>query len=189
VSRFAGALHLGIEEDTFPMVTGTARSAGLALLLVLAAGPAAAQTSLHAGWVEIGAGWAGFPDEGVVDHAAVGGSVRLQLTPRISLGPEIVYMRGPGTDRDLFVTGNVTFDVVPSNAGRRTVVPFLVVGTGLMRHQSRFGPERFSHTEGAVTGGGGVRVRITDRLYAFGEARGGWEPHLRVTGGVGVRWP
>jgi hypothetical protein len=39
-----------------------------------------------------------------------------------------------------------------------------------------------------VTGGGGARVWLTDRVYALGEFRLGWEPHYRVTGGVGVLW-
>ena len=158
----------------------------LSLLVLLIAAPAAAQTTA----VEAVGGYAGLIDESFVDHTVFGASGRIHLSPRISIGPELVYMRGPGFDRDLFVTGNLTFDflVAPSDARRGTVNPFLVAGGGLMRHSNRFGSNTFTSSEGAVTGGGGVRAWITDRVYALGEFRLGWEPHYRVTGGVGVVW-
>jgi hypothetical protein len=163
------------------------RILALALALVLAAVSAAAQvTSSPSAAAEIIGGYAGFVDDATIDHAVLGGSARIYLSPRISVGPELVYMRGPGFDRDLIVTGNLTFDVRPS-AGR-TVVPFLVIGGGYFRHSDRFGSTTFSSGEGAVTGGGGARIRLTDRVFALGEFRLGWEPHYRVTGGVGVNW-
>jgi hypothetical protein len=99
-------------------------------------------------------------------------------------------MPGPGFDRDLFLTGNLTFELLvpPVEARRGTVNPFLVAGAGLMRHSDRFGTTTFAASEGAVTGGGGLRVWLTDRIYALGEFRLGWEPHYRVTGGVGLLW-
>ena len=165
----------------------------LPLLVLLIAAPATAQPTSGSGpmtAIEAIGGYAGFVDESLVDHAVFGASGRVHLSPRISIGPELVYMRGPGFDRDLFVTGNLTFDflVAPSDARRGTVNPFLVAGGGLMRHSSRFGSNTFTSSEGAVTGGGGVRAWITDRVYALGEFRLGWEPHYRVTGGVGVVW-
>lgn len=171
------------------MTTGLIRTVGLVLLLVVTANPVAAQAVSLRGAAELSIGWAGFADEALIDHAVFGGSARLPLTPRVSVGPELVYMRGPGTDRDLFVTGNLTFDMIPRGSARRAVSPFFVIGAGLMRHQTRFGPTGFSHTGGAVTGGGGARFRLSDQVYALGEIRGGWEPHLRLTGGIGVRWP
>lgn len=136
---------------------------------------------------EFQAGWVGFVDETPINHALFGGAARVYLTPRLAVGPEIDYLRGPGTDRDLFATGNLTFDVRrPRNGHPPRVSPFLVAGAGLGRHSFRFGPLDYSHTEGAFTGGGGVRVWLTDRLYAAAEARLGWEPHLRIGGAVGV---
>ena len=165
----------------------------LVLLALLIAAPAAAQSASPSGpttAIDAVSGYAGFIDESFVDHAVFGASGRVHLSPRISIGPEVVYMRGPGSDRDLFVTGNVTFDLLtaPVDARRGTVTPFLVAGGGLMRHRDRFGSTTFVSSEGAVTGGGGVRVWLTDRVYALGEFRLGWEPHYRVTGGVGVLW-
>jgi hypothetical protein len=139
---------------------------------------------------EFAGGWAGFVDEALIDHAVIGGGARFHLTPRISIGPELVYMRGPGTDRDLFLTGNITFDFVTRPPGARagSVNPFLVAGAGLMMHSDRFASGTFTSYEGALTGGGGARVWLTDRVYALGEWRIGWEPHTRITGGLGVVW-
>jgi hypothetical protein len=157
----------------------------LAAALLLVATPAFAQSPGAA--AEVAAGYAGFVDDAYIDHFVIGGTTRFYLSPRISVGPELVYMRGPGEDRDLFVTGNVTFDVLSPRAERR-VTPFLVVGGGFSRFSDRIGPNDFSSFEGAVTGGGGARIMLTDRLYALGEFRIGWEPHYRMTGGVGVTW-
>jgi hypothetical protein len=140
--------------------------------------------------VEAVAGYSGFIDESLVDHTIVGATFRYHIGRILSLGPEIVYMVGPGTDRDLFVTGNAVFDFLVPASGPRpgTVNPFVVVGAGFMVHRTRFADTGFSTTEGALTGGGGVRVWITDRVYALGQYRAGWEPHLRVDGGIGMAW-
>lgn len=140
--------------------------------------------------VELTVGYAAFVDEGPINHGVFGGAARVHLTPRFSVGPEVVYMVGPGDDRDLFVTGNVTFDLLGPRAGRvRRVTPFLVVGGGWSRFSNSFNGVSDSATEGAVTGGGGVRVWITERVYAASELRIGWEPHMRVTGTIGVALP
>jgi len=146
--------------------------------------PAAAQRPPAA--VEFLAGWTGFIDEASIDHAVFGGAARLYLTPRISIGPEVSYMRGPNTDRDWFFLGNLTWDVRRPQAGRPPrVSPFLIAGGGFFIH-SRFLAETFRTTEGAFAGGGGVRVRISPRVYAMGDFRMGWEPHFRATGGIGL---
>jgi len=45
----------------------------------------------------------------------------------------------PGSDRDLFVTGNVMFDVLSPTANRpRRVTPCLLAGGGLFRHADTF---------------------------------------------------
>jgi hypothetical protein len=161
----------------------------LVALAVVAPVHAAAQTSpAPRVGADVVAGYAGFLDESLVDHTMVSTTVRYQLTKRLSVGPEVVYMAGPGRDRDLFVTGNATFDFLQRPAGSRggSVNPYVVVGAGLMHHQSQFGD--FTVVEGAWTGGAGARVWVTDRVYALGEYRVGWEPHVRITGGIGVLW-
>jgi Outer membrane protein beta-barrel domain len=157
----------------------------MVLLVGLAASALAQERPSPA--AEFQSGWVGFVDETPVHHALFGGAARIYLTPRLAVGPEIDYLRGPRTDRDLFATGNLTFDVRrPRNGQPPRVSPFVVAGAGLGRHSFRFGTLDYSHTEGAFTGGGGVRVWVTDRLYAAAEARFGWELHMRISGAVGV---
>jgi hypothetical protein len=149
----------------------------VSVLLVSVAWPASAQTA-----VEATGGMAGFVDEAVSGHGVIGVGTRTYLTPRVSIGPELIYMRGPGNDRDLFLTGNVTYEFGrPNTAGR--VVPFVVAGGGFMRHSDQFGPgPPFRSYEGAAFGGGGVRWYATDRLSLAGDWRIGWELHTRFAG-------
>ncbi|HEV8393323.1 MAG TPA: hypothetical protein VGQ37_03570 [Vicinamibacterales bacterium] len=138
--------------------------------------------------LEVTAGYAGFVDDATVSHALVGGLARWPVTPRVSIGPEVTYMRGPGSDRDLFVTGNVAWDLVSRSAQRPgLVVPYVLGGAGFFRHSDRFGPLTFASNEGTFTAGGGARVWVTQRVYIGGEARFGWELHTRVAGTVGVQ--
>ena len=138
--------------------------------------------------VEFAGGYAGFVDDATIDHGVFGGAARWQVTPRLGVGPEITYMIGPRFDRDLFVTGNVTWDLVrfaPPRAGR--VVPYVLGGAGFLRHFDRFGPNSFASSEGAFTAGGGARVWVSPRIYVGGEARFGWELHTRVGATVGIQ--
>ena len=132
---------------------------------------------------EFTAGYAGFADEGTIGHGVFGGAVRFHLTPRISVGPEVQFMVGPQSDRDLILTGNVTFDLLPRSS---QVVPFFVVGGGLFTHWDNFSGQSYASTEGAFTGGGGVRAWVSDRAYVAGEVRVGWELHYRLSGTVGI---
>jgi hypothetical protein len=151
------------------------------------AGGSISEPQLPAPALELTAGYAGFVDDALLGHRVVGLALRGHLSPRISVGPEVVYMAGTGDHRDLFLTANVTFDLLSPRIGRAgRVTPFLVAGGGLMRSSDRFGSVSFSSTEGAVTGGGGMRAWVTPRVYVASEFRVGWELHFRVTGTVGV---
>ena len=68
--------------------------------------------------VEGSLGWAGFGDEGIVHHTLLGTGARFYVSRRFSLGPELQYMIGPDSDRDLILTGNVVFDVLGPTATR-----------------------------------------------------------------------
>ena len=75
--------------------------------------------------VELAAGALLFSDDGVVTEGFVGGSGRVYLTPRVSVGPEISYVSGDNHSH-VILTGNVTFDLVhPSGARPRVVTPFV----------------------------------------------------------------
>ena len=138
--------------------------------------------------LEMTAGHAGFVDDAMISHLVVGGQARWPVTPRLSIGPEITYMKGPRSDRDLFVTGNVTWDLVTQGARRAgLVVPYVLGGAGFFRHFDRFGPADFASNEGTFTAGGGARFWVTPRVYVGAEARVGWELHTRLAGTVGVQ--
>ena len=137
--------------------------------------------------VELSGGWAGFGDEGVINHGLFGAGARFYLSRRFSLGPELVYMVGPGQDRDLMLTGNLWVDLLaPTPAKPRRTTPFLVVGGGWFHHSDAFASGTFSSSEGAFTAGVGIRGWVSERVSLGVDARLGWEPHLRVAGTVGV---
>lgn len=167
-----------------------ARVAFALVLTLAAAGTARAQTAevpRPSPTLEATGGWAGFLDDDVIRHGVAGAAARVYVTPRISLGPEVQYFVGPNSDRDLIVTGNLMVDVLAPTATRpKRTTPFVVAGGGLFRHSDRFNGETFSSTEGAFTAGVGVRTWATDRVFVAGDARIGWEAHVRLAVTVGV---
>lgn len=137
--------------------------------------------------LDVTGGWAGVLDDDVIRHGVAGAAARVYVTPRISVGPEVQYFVGPNSDRDLIVSGNVMVDVLAPTATRpKRVTPFVVAGGGLFRHSDRFNGRTFSSSEGAFTAGVGVRTWATDRLFVAGDARIGWEAHVRLAVTVGV---
>ena len=109
-------------------------------------------------------GWAGFGDEGIIHHTLIGAAWRGYVTRRISLGPEVQFMSGPGSDRDLILTGNVMVDLLAPTASRpRRTTPFVVLGGGLFRHTQRFLTGTSASTEGAFTLGAGMRTWVNER--------------------------
>jgi hypothetical protein len=137
--------------------------------------------------VDFAAGALMFPDDGTVNEGFVGGALRYYVSPRISVGPELAYIRGDRHSH-LMLTGNVNFDLLgPVNGRPRPITPFAVVGGGVFQTREQFPNETFTSTEGAFTAGGGVRALVGNRVTVGAEARIGWELHLRVNGTVGIR--
>lgn len=162
--------------------------AAVAFVLLLApmASPAAAQDRPGPA-VDLAAGWVGFADDGIVSEGLVGGAARWYLLPRVSIGPEIVYIHGPNHSH-LVLTGNVAWDLLAPTRGRaRTVTPFVVAGGGAFQTREHFFNSSYTSSEGAFTVGGGVRALVSDRVTLGLEVRAGWEPHVRINGLVGVR--
>jgi hypothetical protein len=166
---------------------GAATCAWFVLLARPLAGTAAAQEQSRL-VVEFEAGGKGFADDGIVSEAMVGSAARWVVSPRISIGPEVVYVNSSGHSH-LMVTGNVTYDVLPLIDRRpRAVTPFLLVGGGLFRTRETLFRGDFISTEGACTAGGGVRALAGDRITIGIDTRVGWELHLRVNGFIGLRF-
>ncbi len=131
-------------------------------------------------------GWAGFVDDATIEHTVFGGALVVPLTPRTSVGPEFMYMIGPGTDRDTFIIGSIWFDVLRPRP-HAYVTPYLVAGGGYMHHSNEYAGRPFSAGEGAFSAGGGLRAYLGDRVYAGADVRIGWELHLRLAANVGIR--
>ena len=156
----------------------------LALPFLALGVPAHAQSFL----VEGGLGGAAFTESSGLDHVTTSVGARWHLLPRLSIGPEVVYMKGPETDRDLVVTGNVVYDF-----GSGGVTPYVLGGAGLYRHSNTLFltntvSETFTSTEGSFTAGGGVRIPFASGWYIAPEARIGWETHVRLQVLAGYRW-
>jgi Outer membrane protein beta-barrel domain len=167
---------------------GARRAAVVAVLLLtpFLTGIAAAQERQSPS-LDLSAGWVGFGDDGIVSEGMVGGAGRFCLTPRLAIGPELLYISGDNHSH-LVLTGNLTFDILAPRAGRApAVTPFLVVGAGMFQTRESFAAEDYTYTEGAFTAGGGIRAAVSDRVTVGVDARIGWEAHLRINGVVGVR--
>ena len=161
---------------------------GTILVFVLLAAPmadlAAAQDRPGPA-VEFAAGWVGFADDGIVSESLVGGDARWYVLPRVSVGPELVYIHNAHHSH-LVLTGNVTWDMLaPTNRRPRRLTPFLVAGGGVFQTRERLFTGTYTSSEGAFTAGGGVRALLGDRVILGFELRAGWEPHVRITGLIG----
>ena len=155
-----------------------------AILALLAMPGVAAAQELSRRVVEVSGGFSGFVDETIIPHGTVGTAVRWDLGPHLSVGPEFVYMSGGADDQDMFLTGKVVVDF----RRERAVSPYLVADGGLMLSRLTFVRSGdFWYREGAVSFGGGARVRVSRRVFVAPEVRIGWEPHIRVTAIVGWR--
>lgn len=162
-----------------------------AAVLLLASTSAHAQ-ALRVSSVEFVTGRAGFVDEVWDYFTMAGGAVRLQVTPRFALGPEVVYLDGPDGSHDLTITATGTFDLVAPRSDRR-VLPFVVFGAGLLRQTSVVGrgpgtPGLASYTssEGTASGGIGVRVSLSPHWVLAPDVRLGYEPETRLS--LAVAW-
>ncbi len=152
----------------------------LFLIMLLSAQAGARQTARPVE-VRATAGWFGFIDEDWDDHAGAGASIRRYFTPRLSVGPEILYLRGPRDDREILLVPHLAFDL--RSRGRAT--PYFLIGAGLSHHRDRFGSTTFTNNEWTMDGGFGVKVFLKDRVFVSPEVRLGFEPLVRFTGSVG----
>lgn len=139
---------------------------------------------------EITVGWAGLVDDATKNYLVLGGSVRRHVTPRVSIGPELVIMNNSALLRDrlMMLTGNVVFDAFPSNgSAARRVIPFVVAGGGIFAGREQFGTGPYWATDPAFTAGAGVRAKVSDAVSLGAEYRLGWELHQRLSGSVSFR--
>ncbi len=129
-------------------------------------------------------GYSTFPDNSPINHFVAGGGPRFYLTRRFSVEPEVLYMRGPGFDRDLALNLNCSMHFRPGSRMR----PYLIGGVGMLHHRSRirFAPQETFSGNGLSFGGGvGFKIALSDRVFVAPEVRVGWNPFLMITSSVG----
>ena len=120
-----------------------------------------------------------FVDEDAENHLHTGVAARFYLTRRFSVEPEFQYLYQSSRHSDTVLAGNLGWDF---RTGR--IVPYVSGGLGWMR--SRFGiSPTFSSNEGFIQLGGGVKIYVTDAWFVAPDVRVGWEPHVRVSVGIG----
>lgn len=137
--------------------------------------------------VDVAAGVLVFADDGAPTEPFVGAAMRVYISPRISLGPEVAAIRGE-RHHHYMLTGNLTVDLrAPAQRGAVAgVTPFVVIGGGVFSTHERFGNTSYASSDPAFTAGGGIRVRAGRRVTLGAEVRIGWELHVRTNALVGI---
>ena len=125
-------------------------------------------------------GLTSFVDEDAEQHLHTGGAARFYVTRRFSIEPELQYLRQSSSHDDLAVVGNANWDF---RTGR--VTPYVSGGIGFMRSRFRMFTPTFFSNEVFLQIGGGAKIYLNDTWFVSPEARIGWEPHVRLSIGVG----
>ena len=123
-------------------------------------------------------GLTSFVDEDAEQHLHTSAAARFYLTRRFSIEPELQYLRQSSSHDDLAVVGNANWDF-----GTGRVTPYVSGGIGFVR--SRF--STFFSNEGFLQIGGGAKIYLSDKWFVSPEARIGWEPHARLSIGIGYK--
>ena len=93
-----------------------------AIGFILVAASVASAQGRPAPAFEVPAGAVVFADDGTVSEGAIGASFRAYVTPRVSVGPEFLFISGQRHSHTI-LTGNVTFDLLrPARSRRLTTV-------------------------------------------------------------------
>ena len=170
---------------------------GMALIITLmlsAVGQPVFAQDKPAPIVEAIVGQSGFIDEAWDYFGTIGGGMRLFVTPRLAIGPEVAYLSGESDASNLTITANMTFDIVRDD-GTRRVVPYLAAGGGYLRQKTLVGGGPgstalvpFTSSEGTMSAGIGARIALGSQMFVAPEFRLGWEPESRIAVTIGVRF-
>jgi hypothetical protein len=131
--------------------------------------------------VEAVVGTSGFIDEVWDYFGTIGGGVRVFVTPRLAIGPEVAYLSGEFDASTLTVTANMTFDIV-SDDGRRRQKTRVGGGPG----STALVP--FTSSEATMSAGVGARIALGSHIFVAPEFRLGWEPETRIAVTIGMRF-
>ena len=175
-------------------MNGRFRMALIITLILSAVGQPVFAQDKPAAIVEAVVGQSGFIDEAWDYFGTIGGGVRVFVTPRLAIGPEVAYLSGASDASNLTITANMTFDIVRDDGGRK-VVPYLVAGGGYLRQRTLVGGGPgstalvpFTSSEGTMSAGLGARIALGSQMFVTPEFRLGWEPESRLAVTIGVRF-
>lgn len=122
-------------------------------------------------------------DESFPDHWGAGSSVRFYISNRFAIEPEILYARSRWSDfvqeSRLVVQPNLVYDL--SRRGR--ISPYLIGGLGYERFRGIEPAPRFTDSRLTGSGGIGVKVFLSDRVFVAPQVRA---PVLQITGSIGL---
>jgi hypothetical protein len=114
-----------------------------------------------------------------------GGSLRYHVSSRVSVGPEVLFVKQ--CDQQVFtfyhpqMTGMLHLAV---DLGKGRVAPYLLGGAGFVRNRQFNGQSNY---RAEFAGGGGAKFFLSDRLFLAPEAQvGGRVSHFRITGAIGI---
>ena len=119
------------------------------------------------------------------DHTIFGAAFAIGITEHLRIEPQFLYMDGPGPDEDFTITGNIAYDLIQSER----LDFYIIGGAGLINQRDRIGDgPAFSSSEGTASGGAGVKIKFTDRLFVAPEFRLGYEPLYLFTVSLGYKF-
>jgi hypothetical protein len=115
-----------------------------------------------------------------------GASLRFHATPRVSIGPEVLFARACEGQTFTFyhpqMTGmlHVALDLSEGQRFR----PYILGGGGFVRHRSLAGRAPLYRAE--ASGGAGAKIFLSDRVFVAPEVQfGGRVAFVRLTGSLG----
>jgi hypothetical protein len=147
--------------------------------------------------IKINVGASDFGDDNEsYPHFVVGTAMRFHISRHWSIEPEFSYMRRSANDQDYIVQPNVVYEF---NSHNDRVVPYLIGGVGVIHHKSVFRESDFvtgapvtfdtSWTTWSVSGGAGLKVFVSKRVFVAPEARLGHQPTVQATVSIGYVFP
>jgi hypothetical protein len=102
------------------------------------------------------------------NHLHTSSAVRLYVTDRFSIEPEVQFLRARFHD-DVVVAANVNADL-----GRGRVIPYVTGGIGLANGRHLY-----------AQGGVGAKIKMTESWFAAPDVRFGYYFHIRTSIGLG----
>jgi hypothetical protein len=137
--------------------------------LLLAPANANAQSPAHRGSIDLkgSIGYTGVFDDDS-HHLHTSGAVRLYVTDRFSLEPEVQYLRASLHD-DVVIAANVNGDL-----RRGRVIPYVSGGIGVANGRHLF-----------AQGGVGTKIKMTESWFVAPDVRFGHYFHIRASIGLG----